>query len=333
MTHRPTDTERRFATIAQAVLLALLAAPALAFDLEGHRGTRGLAPENTLAAFRKAIAIGVTTIETDMAVTKDDVIVISHNPFLNPDLVRGPGGQWLASKGPPIRTLTLAELRRYDIGRVNPESPYARQFPDQQAVDGERFPELSELFALGKASGKPVRFNLETKITPTSGAEAPDPASFARLVVDAVKAASMSDRMTVQSFDWRTLVEVKRLAPEIETSCLTMQTKDTGDAWPSDGGPSPWHAGLALRDHGGSVPALAKAAGCGVWSMLWRELTAKDLADAHALGLKVLPWTVNDRAEMRRLIELGVDGIITDYPDRLREVMGEKGMPLPDPAR
>lgn len=333
MTHRPTDTERRFATIAQTVLLALLAAPALAFDLEGHRGTRGLAPENTLAAFRKAIAIGVTTIETDMAVTKDDVIVISHNPFLNPDLVRGPGGQWLASKGPPIRTLTLAELRRYDIGRVNPESPYARQFPDQQAVDGERFPELSELFALGKASGKPVRFNLETKITPTSGAEAPDPASFARLVVDAVKAASMSDRVTVQSFDWRTLVEVKRLAPEIETSCLTMQTKDTGDAWPSDGGPSPWHAGLALRDHGGSVPALAKAAGCGVWSMLWRELTAKDLADAHALGLKVLPWTVNDRAEMRRLIELGVDGIITDYPDRLREVMGEKGMPLPDPAR
>jgi glycerophosphoryl diester phosphodiesterase len=86
---------------------------------------------------------------------------------------------------------------------------------------------------------------------------------------------------------------------------------------------------LKLRDHDGSLPKLAKAAGCGVWSMFWRNLTAKDLADAHALGLKVLPWTVNDRSEMRRLIDLGVDGIITDYPDRLREVMAEKGMALP----
>jgi glycerophosphoryl diester phosphodiesterase len=313
-----------------ALLLLMLAAPALAFDLEGHRGTRGLAPENTLAAFRKALSIGVTTIETDMDVTKDDVVVISHNPFLSPDLVRGPDGQWLAAKGPPIRTLTLAELSRYDIGRLNPQSAYARQFPDQQPADGERFPQLSELFALGKASGKPVRFNIETKITPESGADTPDPATFSRLVVAAVKAADVANRVTVQSFDWRTLLEVKRLAPEIETSCLTIQARgmDTVKAAP-DGGPSPWHAGLALSDHGGSLPALVKAAGCGVWSMFWRNLTAKDVADAHALGLKVLPWTVDERSDMRRLIDLGVDGIITDYPDRLREVMADKGMTLP----
>jgi glycerophosphoryl diester phosphodiesterase len=113
-----------------AFLLSMLAAPSLAFDLEGHRGTRGLAPENTLAAFRKAISIGVTTIETDMGVTRDDVVVISHNPNLSPDLVRDPEGHWLASPGPQIRTLTFAELRRYDIGRVNPQSAYAKQFPE-----------------------------------------------------------------------------------------------------------------------------------------------------------------------------------------------------------
>jgi glycerophosphoryl diester phosphodiesterase len=310
-------------------LFALLTTPSFAFDLEGHRGTRGLAPENTLAAFRRAIDIGVTTIETDMAVTLDDVIVISHEPFLNPDLVRDPGGRWLASKGPSIRTLTLAEILRYDIGRVNPASQYARQFPEQQSVDGERFPQLSQLFALGKASGKPMRCNIETKITPTSGAETPDPATFARLVVAAVRAAGVSDRVTVQSFDWRTLVEVKRIAPDIELSCLTVQTKDNDTVTSAEGGPSPWHAGFALRDHGDSLPATVKAAGCGVWSMFWRNLTAKELAEAHALGLKVLPWTVNDRAEMRRLIDLSVDGIITDYPDRLRGVMAEKGMPLP----
>jgi glycerophosphoryl diester phosphodiesterase len=311
-------------------LLTLLATPSLAFDLEGHRGTRGLAPENTLAAFRRALDIGVTTIETDLGVTKDDVVVISHNPNLNPDLVRDPDGHWLAGPGPQIRSLTFAELRRYDIGRTNPTSQYARSFPDQRAADGERFPKLSELFDLAKASGKPVRFNIETKITPTSGANTPDPATFARLVLAVVREANVADRVTLQSFDWRTLVEMKRLASEIETSCLTIQTANDNTVQQApDGGPSPWHAGFALRDYGGSLPALVKAAGCGTWSMFWRNLTPRDLGEAHALGLKVLPWTVNERDQMRSLIGMGVDGIITDYPDRLREVMAEKKMALP----
>jgi glycerophosphoryl diester phosphodiesterase len=310
-------------------LLAILSAPSIAFDLQGHRGTRGLAPENTMAAFRRALEIGVTTIETDMAVTHDNVVVISHDPLLNPDLVRGSDGHWLTSSGPPIHTLTLSELNRYDIGRLNPASQYARQFPEQRAVDGERFPQLSELFDLVKASGKPVRFNIETKITPTSGADTPDPATFAKLVVATVRAAGVANRVTVQSFDWRTLIEVKRIAPDIETSCLTIQTENNDTVKSPDGGPSPWHAGLSLRNHGGSLPALVKAAGCGTWSMFWRNLTPKDFTDARALGLKVLPWTVNDRSEMGRLIDLGVDGIITDYPDRLRAVMKEKEIALP----
>jgi glycerophosphoryl diester phosphodiesterase len=316
--------------LAVTLLPALLALPSLAFDLEGHRGARGLAPENTLAAFRRALEIGVTTIETDMAVTLDGVIVISHDPFLNPDVVRDKDGHWIAAKGPAIHALTLAELRSYDIGRLNPGSPYARQFPEQKASDGERFPTLAELFALGKVSGKQVRFNIETKITPTSGADTPDAATFAKLVVEAVRAGEMTERVTVQSFDWRTLIEVKRLAPEIETACLTIQTQNDDTVRQSaDGGASPWHAGFALRDHGGSLPATVKAAGCGIWSMFWRNLTPKDFTEARALGLKVLPWTVNDPSDMRRLIDLGVDGIITDYPDRLRSVMADKGMALP----
>jgi glycerophosphoryl diester phosphodiesterase len=312
-----------------ALFLSALALSASAFDLEGHSGARGLAPENTLAAFRKALEIGVSTIETDMAVTRDDVIVISHDPFLNPDILRDSEGQWLTAKGPPIRTLTLAELRRYDIGRLNPASAYAKQFPEQRPSDGERFPRLDELFALAKSSGKPMRFNIETKITPTSGDTTPDAATFARLVVAAVRDAGLIERVTVESFDWRTLREVKRLTPEIETSCITMQTKDNDTVSDVGERASPWHAGLALRDHGGSLPATVKAAGCGVWSMFWRNLTPKELAEAHALGLKVLPWTVNDPSEMRRLIELGVDGIVTDYPDRLRAVMSEMNKPLP----
>ncbi len=312
-------------------LLALIALtqalPAVAFDLEGHRGTRGLAPENTLAAFQRALAIGVTTLETDMGVTKDGVLVISHDRYLNPDLVRGPDGMWLASKGPPIHSLSLAELKRFELGRINPSSAYARQFPEQQPVDGQHFPTLAEVFALG--AGNAVRFNIETKITPTSGSDTVDPVAFARLVVTAIRDAGYVERVTVQSFDWRTLVEVRKLDARIPTACLTIETSGDNTVQRDAAAPSPWLAGFDLSQHGGSIPRLARAAGCGTWSMFWRNLTPDTVAEAHGLGLLVLPWTVNDPADMARLIDWKVDGIITDYPDRLRKVMATKGLPLP----
>ncbi|HTP99506.1 MAG TPA: glycerophosphodiester phosphodiesterase [Casimicrobiaceae bacterium] len=309
------------------ILLAVLALPAAAFDLEGHRGTRGLAPENTLAAFQRALAIGVTTLETDMAVTQDGVLVISHDPYLNPDIVRGPDGGWLAVRGPAIHSLTLEELSRYDIGRLNPASAYAKQFPLQEAVDGQRFPTLSQVFALG--AGNAVRFDIETKITPTSGGDTPDPATFAKLVVAAVQQAGVENRVTVQSFDWRTLLAVKKLAPAIPTACLTIESpnEDTVQRQAANG--SPWHAGLKLANFGGSLPKLVAAAGCTYWSVFWRNLTPAALAEAHAAGLEVLVWTVNDPRDIARFVDMGVDGLVTDYPDRARKVLGEKGVPIP----
>ena len=305
------------------------AVPALAFDLQGHRGARGLAPENTLAAFRLALEIGVTTLETDLGVTQDGVLVLSHDPYLNPDLVRGPDGRWLVERGPALHTLTLAELKRYDIGRLNPDTACAKQWPHQKATDGERPATLGELFDLIRTSGKSVRLNVETKLTPSSGAATPDPLTFARLVVDAVRASGMAERVTVQSFDWRTLRHVHTLAPEIKTACLTIESENSDTVQRKTGAPSPWHAGANLADHAGSLPNLVHASGCRTWSMFWRNLTQADLAEARALRLTVLPWTVNDPAEMARLIDWGVDGIITDYPDRLRAVMTAKKLPLP----
>lgn len=309
------------------LLLVALAAPA--FDLEGHRGARGLAPENTLAAFRRALAIGVTTLETDLAVTRDDVLVLSHDPLLNPDLVRAPDGKWLAAKGPPIRTLAIAELVRYDVGRIDPGSRYAAQFPQQQPADGERFPTYVQLVALVRDSGKPVRLNLETKIDPTRPDETVDAATFARLAVDAIREAGFMERTTLQSFDWRTLVEAKKRAPALRTACLSIETANNDTIKPIGDAPSPWTAGLDIRRYGGSVPKLALAAGCVIWSPFWRNATPERIAEAHALNLEVLPWTVNDPTDMARLIDAGVDGLITDYPDRLRDVMRAKGLPLP----
>jgi glycerophosphoryl diester phosphodiesterase len=312
-----------------AVLAIVAAVPAVAFDLQGHRGARGLRPENTLAAFAHAMAIGVTTLETDLAVTKDHVLVISHDPLLNPDIVRGPDGRWLAAQGPAIRTFTLAELKRYDVGRLNPQSKYARQFPEQRPEDGERFPTLFELFELTRAAGRPVRFNIETKITPANPDETVDPTTYARLTVEAVRKAGLSDAVTIQSFDWRTLIEAKKIAPAIGTVCLTSESENLDTVQRKSGKPSPWHAGLDLGAHGGSLPRLVKAAGCGTWSPFWRNVTPELVAEAHSVGVTVLPWTVNDTADMTRLIDLKVDGLITDYPDRARKVMGERGLPMP----
>jgi glycerophosphoryl diester phosphodiesterase len=318
------------ASLAIAAALVLLAGtPLSAFDLQGHRGARGLAPENTLTAFAKALEIGVTTLETDLAVTKDGVIVLSHDPVLNPDAVRGPDGAWLSAPGPAINSLTLAELKLYDVGRLNPSSKYAANFPAQTPVDGERIPTLEELFALARRSGKAARFNIETKLAPDKPSETPDPETFARLVIAAVRAAGLERRATIQSFDWRTLLAARKLAPEIETVCLTY-AKTLQDR--VDGGirrPSPWLAGLDPVDFAGSVPRLAATAGCRTWSPFFRELTPGAVAEAQALGLKVVPWTVNAREDIARVIDMKVDGLITDYPDRAREVMAAKGMALP----
>ncbi|HET9650555.1 MAG TPA: glycerophosphodiester phosphodiesterase [Usitatibacter sp.] len=307
------------------------AAPVPAFDLEGHRGARGLAPENTLPAFEKALEIGVTTLELDTGITRDGVVVVSHERSLNPALTRGPDGQWLERFGPAIHELTYAELQRYDVGRLKPETGYARQFPAQQAVDGTHIPRLAEVFAL--ARGRGVRFNIETKVSPEAPGETLAPEAFARRVIEEIRKAGMASRSTLQSFDWRTLQVAQREAPEIATVYLSAQQRfmDNICAPPAGGkpdpvvadcAPSPWTAGFQLKDHG-SVPKMVKAAGGAAWSPYFRDVDDAKIREAHALGLKVIVWTVNDPADMQRMVDLGVDGLITDRPDLARKMTGK----------
>lgn len=300
------------------------------FDLQGHRGARGLAPENTIEAFKTALVIGVTTLELDLAMTKDDVLVVSHDSKLNPDHTRRPDGKFLEATGPAIRSLTLAELKRYDVGRLKPGTRYAARFPNQRQLDGIRIPTLVEVFDLTRESGaNHVRFNIETKLTPTSGPDTPDPETFARAVAAAVRDAGLVARVSVQSFDWRTLVAMRRIVPAIQRVCLTIDGGNSDTLQRGQPGSSPWTAGLDIDDYGGSTPRLVAAAGCAVWSPYHRDITPEALAEAMSNGIGVIPWTVNERADMERLITLGVDGIISDYPDRLRTLLVEKQIPVP----
>jgi glycerophosphoryl diester phosphodiesterase len=312
-------------------LACFLAFPAHAFDIEGHRGARGLMPENTLPAFAKALSLGVTTLEFDLGVTKDGVLVVAHDRRLNPDITRGPDGEWLAHPAPRVRELTLAELRHYDVGAIRPGSDYARTFAAQTALPGTRMPTLDAVFDLVRRAGNAqVRFDVETKISPLAPDDTLPPEEFARTVVAAIDKAGMRARTTLQSFDWRTLTAAAKIAPDLERSYLTLERGAGDNVWKGKG-PSPW-TGLDAAAFGNSTPRLVHAAGGRVWSAFFRDLTDAALAEAKALGLKVLAWTVNDPADMARLADMGVDGIITDHPDRLREVLASRGKALPAPT-
>jgi glycerophosphoryl diester phosphodiesterase len=309
-------------------LCLLLSGSALAFDLIGHRGARGLAPENTLPAFARALSLGVTILELDTAITKDGVIVISHDPVLNPNITRDKNGKWLVTPGPAIHSLTFGELQQYDVGRLKPDTKYAASFPEQKAVDGTRIPKLTDLFALVKKSGNDrVRFNIELKVSPLKPDETLDPETYTKRVLELIRKEGMEARTNVLSFDWRTLQVVQKMAPKIPTVYLSVQRSFDNIAANKPEG-SPWTAGFQYKDYG-SVPKMVKAAGGGTWAPYFGDLTETALKEARALGLQVAVWTVNDPVQIKQMLDLGVDGITTDRPDLVRQAMAERGMALP----
>ena len=314
-----------------AILAAtLLGGCATRFDLQAHRGGRGLMPENTLTAFAKALDIGVTTLELDVGITQDGVVVISHDPHLNPDIVRNAQGQHLTERGATIMSVPFAELQRFDAGRLKPGSNYAKTFAQQQAVDGERIPALTALFELVKKRGaNDVRFNIETKLSPNAASETLPPEPFARALIAEIRKAGLTGRATIQSFDWRTLQIAQKEAPEIVTVHLSSQQGAGDTVQAGKPGASPWLAGFDVDDYAGSVARTVKAAGGTVWSPNYRDVTEALVRNAQSLGLKVVPWTVNDEADLARLLDWKVDGLITDYPDKLRALMMVRGMDLP----
>lgn len=303
-------------------------AQTLPFDLQGHRGARGLLPENTLPAFERAIEIGVNTLELDVGVTKDGVVVISHDRALNPDITRDASGAYLTEPA-LVNRLTLAEIKSYDVGRINPDSPYAKRFPDQQAIDGTRMPALSTLFKRVDALGaNTLRFNIETKISPEKSNDTVSAAVFARKLLDIVRLHGIAHRVTIQSFDWRTLQIIQELqkghGKHVKTSCLTAQQAWADNITPKSAKGPFWTGSVRTADHA-DVPSMVKAAGCDIWSPFFADITPALVKKAQALGLKVIPWTTNSEAEMTAVIEAGADGLITDYPDRALPLLKRLG--------
>ena len=298
------------------------------FDVQAHRGGRALRPENTLAAFAHAIDLGVDTLEMDLAVTRDRVVVVSHDYRFNPTITRGPDGQFLQENEKIlIKDLDFEQLQRYTVGEIRRGSDYWYRFREQVPVPGEKIPSLAQVFELAESMGaNSVRFNLEIKTYPPFPEYTIEYRDFAELVLASIRQHGFEARVTVQSFDWRTLKVVKELAPDIPVACLTVRNFSIDGASYNlqlgSEGASPWLAGLD-SDHFSSIPALVHAFAAAILSPYYREVDRRDVEEAHRLGLKVIPWTVDDRRIMKKLIEWGVDGIITDIPDGLIQVLAD----------
>ncbi|OGR96297.1 MAG: hypothetical protein A2016_03650 [Elusimicrobia bacterium GWF2_62_30] len=278
---------KKLAFLVPAILLTALGPAEAALLVHGHRGTRGTRPENTLPAFEEALRAGVDVLELDLGVTKDGVVVISHEPGVNPAICLDPEGKKL-DKLVPFNSLTLEEVKKYDCGAV--QNP---RFPRQVPVPGTAIPTLDEVFSLVEKSTHPgaaaVEFNIETKIFPFDPKASPYPAVFAKLVADVVKQHGMEKRVILQSFDVRTLREMKKLAPEIRTAQLTYEE---------------------LVD----IVAALKGSKTDIWSPNYEWITIESIKEAHAAGIPVAPWTLNTPEAWEAAIAAGVDAIITDYP-------------------
>ena len=297
------------------------------FDMEAHRGGRDRRPENTLSAFAYATKLGVTTIELDTAVTKDRVVVVSHNPMLNHEITRTEEGEYISEdKKIFIKDLTFEELQKYDVGMLNPKTRYGYIHRQQKPVPGEKIPALEEVFQLVQKSGNnSIRFNIEMKTYPNAPEYTIPCEEFADLLYKVIVKYNMEKRVTIQSFNWNNLKLFRAIAPHIPIGCLTVRTfRIKGELYnlqPGKDGPSPWLAGLDYDSYKENIPRMVKDFGGDIFSPYYKEVTKKEIEEAHRLGLRVVVWTVNRKDIMRKLISWGVDGIISDRPDVLLDVV------------
>lgn len=312
------------------------------FDLEAHRGGRDVRPENTLYSYAYAIELGATSIECDMQLTKDGQIVMSHNPILNSDITRDENGNYIKNNKYDIRLMTVDELKKFDVGVMDQNcGEYYDLHGKTQFTYDAKIPTLEELMQLIQSYGdKNIVLNIETKSYPDPASAGyknnADPKKFVEVFNNIVKKYDMEDRVVLQSFDWQTLIEMKKLNPNISTSALWQEQPSWGRDSESlrryEKKKSPWLGGLDIKDYQGNPVKAAHAIGADIISPYYTEISKQDVDEAHSLGMKVVPWTVNNEKDMNMLLDIGVDGIISDKPWLLKQVLEKRNIKLHTPT-
>lgn len=287
----------------------------------GHRGARGILPENSILGFEFALSIGVNLLELDVVLTRDEVPVITHNHSLQASTFRSQDGQFLVGDEPKVSSLSFAEIESFDIGRIDGGSAYGQRFPDQAQLDGIRVPRLSELL---KLAAEPrygdANLMLELKSDPDFAADSAYRKRLVEIVVREVRTAGLATRTLLHSFDWNLLAECQRHAPDMPASYLT-QLPDNADEVGEDSSKS---ISPDFRGRAHCLPDLVKDAGGSLWCPYVNDVTEEAVSRAKELGLCVAVWTVNKPADIERMIDLRVDAIVSDYPGRVQRCLSDR---------
>ena len=298
--------------------------------IHGHRGARGLAPENTLAGFACALEVGVDVLELDLRMSGDGKIVIHHDRKLNPDLTRIKAGTWLTPPTKPLDHYTFEALQQFDMGQARPGSSILKRFPRQTARDGQTIPDLAMLRdRVAPALNDGLLLNVEIKSDPLIPEQGPTPTAWATTLVDELNTLGLMNQCWVQSFDWRVLRQIHALTDKLPTGCLTSAQPDFDTITAHANRASPWLDGYDPVQFSHSLPQAIAAAGGHYWGPCFQDLTRSLVAEAQSLGLEVHTWTVNEITHIETMVDYAVDGIISDYPDRVRTVLAKRQYVLP----
>ena len=313
------------------------------YDMEFHRGGRDARPENTLYSYQYSLEKGALTIECDMQLTGDGQIVMSHNPALNPDLTTDSSGRRIEDDRYYIHDMTLEEIQSFNVGHMDPSVEYYELHGHTQVKADAFIPSLRQMFELVRDSGnEEIRMSIEAKVYPdpalgTRYEKNYDYDSFVAEFLSLVNEFDFRDRVILQCFDWALLVKMKELDAGIRTIALYSEQPSWGvpegtTLWLDRDEPSPWLGGADIRDFDGDPVRAAHSLGIDDVSPYFKEITKELTDEAHELGMRVVPWTVNSADDIAAIYEMGADGIITDRPWVLREFLEGKGEKLP-PAR
>jgi len=287
----------------------------------GHRGARGILPENSMIGFEFAIKSGAPLLEFDVVLTADEIPVITHNHRLHAATFRDEDGQFITAE-PKVADLQWSQLGGYDIGRLDVNTLYAKRFPDQAQLDGIRVPRLVDLLDfVNQPAHNNAYLMLELKSDPDFALDQNYRQKFVRVVVQLVRQAGLTQRTVLHSFDWNLLQECREQAPDIPASFLTHLPKNVE----TGGEESSQSICPNFNGRETEIPDLVARAGGAFWCPYADDLTHSLVVRAHELGLVVVVWTVNEIAEIDRAVEAGVDAIVTDYPGRVQRRLTELG--------
>lgn len=296
----------------------------------GHRGAREIMPENTLEGFEFALRVGVETLELDVVLTADRVPVITHNHRMSSAATRTSDGRWIEGAEPKVSSQTLAQLQQLDVGGLDWTTVYGQRFPDQAFLSGVQVPRLTALLDLvAKPDHEGVTLLLELKSDPCYKDDALERAQVVSAIVNDVRAYGLQHRTVLHSFDWGLLRECRRQAPEIPTSYLSQMSSHGVDPHED----SPLSVSPNFDDMAESLPQAVALAGGQLWSPYFLDVAPELVDEAHALGLVVLTWTVNERDDIFDMIDAGVDGIVTDHPGRAQRCLLERGLHWREPKQ